>query len=296
MTTTRPLPPVEGVSHRFVDVRGVRLHVAEAGPPGAPPAVLLHGWPQHWYEWRKLIPPLSQEYRVLCPDLRGFGWSQAPARGYGKEQLARDVLALFDELGLEQVRLAGHDWGGWVGFLVCLFAPERVHSYVACNIAHPFATASPRASAAMWRLWYQWAIAAPGLGARAVDSLATRDGAMRRWLGAGPPAWNDAETGIFLDQFAEPDRVRASVQLYRSFQTRDLPAMAFGRYRRLAPLRPPVLMLYGTGDHIIRDVHIEGLERFAPHASLERVDSGHFIVDERPDLVLDRARAHFARE
>jgi pimeloyl-ACP methyl ester carboxylesterase len=295
MTTARPMPTVDGVSHRFVDVRGVRLHVAEAGAPDAPPVVLLHGWPQHWYEWRKLIAPLAGEYRVLCPDLRGLGWSQAPSRGYHKEELARDMLALFDALDLQGVRLAGHDWGGWVGFLLCLFAPERVHSYVACNIAHPFSAATPRATAAMWRLWYQWVIAAPGLGTRAVESFAARDGALRRWLGARPGVWDGTEARAFLDQFDEPERVRASVQLYRTFQTHDLPAMVLGRYRRLAPLRPPVLMLHGTGDYIIREVHIADLERFALQAALERVASGHFIVDERPELVLDSMRAHFAR-
>jgi pimeloyl-ACP methyl ester carboxylesterase len=290
----RPFPPVEGVSHRFVDVRGIRLHVAEAGPTEAPAVVLLHGWPQHWYEWRALVPPLAEEYRVICPDLRGFGWSEAPPGGYGMEELARDVLALFDALELRDVRLGGHDWGGWVGFLVCLFAPERVRAYVALNIAPPFAALTPAAAANQWRLWYQWALAAPVLGPRAVASVAKRDGALRRWLGIGPRTWSDAELHAFLDQLDEPERVRASVQLYRTFQYRDLPAALGGRYRRLAPMRPPLLMLYGTGDHIVRPAHLAGLERFAPRSSIEYVASGHFVVDERPHLVIDRMRAFFA--
>ena len=117
MSTQRPLPDLEGVSHEYVDLPGLRMHVAVAGPADAEPLVLLHGWPQHWYAWRRLIGPLSEHYRVYCPDLRGFGWSDAPAGSYLKAQLAADVIALLDALGLDRVRLAGHDWGGFTGFL-----------------------------------------------------------------------------------------------------------------------------------------------------------------------------------
>ena len=75
--SSRPFPDVPGVTHRFVTVRGVRLHVAEAG--GGDPVLLLHSFPQHWYAWRRVIPLLAGQYRLICPDWRGFGWSEAPA-------------------------------------------------------------------------------------------------------------------------------------------------------------------------------------------------------------------------
>src|SRR5919106_1697015 len=81
------MPEVPGVEHRFVEANGLRMHVAEAGD--GDPVVMLHGWPQHWYEWRHLIPPLAAQYRVICPDLRGLGWTDAPPRGYEKENLAK---------------------------------------------------------------------------------------------------------------------------------------------------------------------------------------------------------------
>jgi len=93
------------VTHRFVTVRGVRLHVAEAG--GGDPVLLLHSFPQHWYAWRRVIPLLAGQYRLICPDWRGFGWSEAPARGYDTASRAADVLALMDALGLYRVRLVG---------------------------------------------------------------------------------------------------------------------------------------------------------------------------------------------
>jgi pimeloyl-ACP methyl ester carboxylesterase len=107
---SRDLPHVDGVEHRFLELPGLRVHVAEAGE--GEPLVMLHGWPQHWYEWRHLIPSLAKRYRVICPDLRGLGWTDAPPSGYEKEELASDVLALLELLGLDRVKLVGHDWGG----------------------------------------------------------------------------------------------------------------------------------------------------------------------------------------
>ena len=95
-----PFPQVPGVMHRFVNIRGVRLHVAEAG--SGDPVVLLHSFPQHWYAWRHVVPLLAGQYRLICPDWRGFGWSQAPARGYDTASRAADVLALMDALGIHK--------------------------------------------------------------------------------------------------------------------------------------------------------------------------------------------------
>src|SRR3954469_2569929 len=118
-------PPVPGVIHEDVDIPGVRVHVALAGAEAAPALVLVHGWPQHWWAWRHVIPALSARYRVIAADLRGHGWSDAPRDGYEKEQPASDLLALLDAMSVEKVIWAGHDWGAWAGTLAALRAPER---------------------------------------------------------------------------------------------------------------------------------------------------------------------------
>src|SRR5438105_4186506 len=156
------LPAVDGVNHRFVEVDGLRTHVAEAG--SGEPVVMLHGWPQNWYAWRRLIPPLAERYRVICPDMRGFGWSAAPAAGYGKEALAMDVGRLLDALELERVRLVGHDWGSILGFLLCVRQPERVDRFLALGGSHLWPRASLRETLAFWRFWYQAAVATPLIG------------------------------------------------------------------------------------------------------------------------------------
>jgi pimeloyl-ACP methyl ester carboxylesterase len=283
------IPDVDGVRHSYRTVGGIRLHVAEAGE--GPALVLLHGWPQHWYVWHKLIPSLSRQYRVICPDLRGLGESDAPARGYDKETMARDIISLLDDLGIERCHLVGHDYG--VGSLVCLFAPDRVERFVALNIALPFARPNVGGMLGAWRLWYQWVLAAPFVGYRTVRRLADNPGVIGAWAGTGR-AWDDDLTRVYSSQLREPSRARASVQFYRTFQLRDLPWMMSGRYRRIG-LRTPTLVLHGLDDRVVRPSNLSVDERSAGRLSVELVEGcGHFIVDERPDLVLDRTLSFFA--
>ena len=117
---------LEGVTHRHVEARGMRFHVAEAGDPQAPPVFLTHGWPQHWWSWRHVIEALAPAYRLIAWDLRGLGWSDpAPDGDYTKTAMAEDLLGLMDALEVERAGLIGHDWGAFSGMIACLKAPER---------------------------------------------------------------------------------------------------------------------------------------------------------------------------
>ncbi len=129
-------PVISGVDHHYVEVRGIRVHVAEAGH--GPPLVLQHGWPQHWYAWHRIILRLGERFHVICPDMRGFGWTDAPAAGYEKEELAEDLLGVCDALGIERFSLGGHDWGGFVAFLAALRSGDRVRRLVLMNTGHAF--------------------------------------------------------------------------------------------------------------------------------------------------------------
>jgi pimeloyl-ACP methyl ester carboxylesterase len=285
------LPHVEGVTHHWVRARGVEFHYAEAGS-GDDVVLCLHGWPQHWYEWRHLMPALADRHRVLALDLRGFGWSEAPRDGYEKENLADDVLAVLDELGLERVKLVGHDWGAWVGFLLCLRAPERFERYLALNILPPWT--SLRAMAPhLWRFWYQWLILTPGIGYRL-----HRSGRFvpKVLVGASTrrEVWDPATLHAFSDTFEEPARARAGVQMYRVFNLREVPAISKGRYAK-AHLKVPTKLLFGTGDAALHHGTLKGYERHADDMQVEKVDGcGHFIADEMPDLVAARALEFFS--
>src|SRR4051812_46281363 len=262
------LPPVPGVRHEMVETPRLRMHVAMAGESG-PPLVLLHGWPQHWFEWRHVIPRLAERYRVFAPDLRGLGWTDAPPRGYEKVELAADVLALLETLRLDSIYLAGHDWGGFAGFLMCLRAPERVRSFVAMSIIHPWLRASGAGALNSWRLWYQWVLATPWLGPSALQrgpGFVMR--LIRMWSPNG--VWSDEELDSFADRLSREDRARASAQYYRTFQTREFVPITSGRYRdqRLAT---PTLLLSGTDDGVVRPELLRGFEPYADDMRLELI-------------------------
>jgi len=284
-------PQVDGVSHRTVWARGLDFHVAEAGS-GEDVVLCLHGWPQHWYEWRHLMPSLADRHRVLAMDLRGFGWSDAPPDGYEKENMADDVLAVLDQLGIERVKLAGHDWGGWIGFLLCLKAPQRFERFLVLNIIHPWVPRE-RMLRNLWRFAYQWMILSPGIGYR----LHRGGRFVPRALVGGSTrkeVWDEATIRAFADNLAEPARARAGVQLYRVMYLQEVRASLRGRYARQR-LTVPTRMLHGAEDPALRPELLAGYERHADDMSVELVaDCGHFIVDERPELVAERARDLFA--
>jgi pimeloyl-ACP methyl ester carboxylesterase len=162
MTAPRPIPDLPGVEHRFIEVAGLRMHVALAGE--GEPLVLMHGWPQHWWQWRHLIPRLATRHRVICPDLRGLGWTQAPADGYRPDVMADDVIGLLDRLGVRRFGLVGHDWGGLIGYLLALRHADRVTGYLVLNTASPFLRPTPRVLLDGARLWHIAANAAPYVG------------------------------------------------------------------------------------------------------------------------------------
>jgi pimeloyl-ACP methyl ester carboxylesterase len=282
------LPHVDGVTHRTVHARGLDFHVAEMGE-GDDVVLYLHGWPQHWYEWRSLMPVLAGAgHRVLAMDLRGFGWSDAPARGYEKENMADDVLAVLDELGLERVKLVGHDWGGWIGFLLALKAPQRFDRYLALNILHPWVTLR-RGAPHLWRFWYQWMILMPGLGYR----LHRGGRFIPRVLVGGSSvkeAWDDETVHAFSDTFTRPDYARAGVQVYRVFNLKEMPAALRSNSFFEQRLTVPTLLLFGEDDFALKPDLLDGYEPYADEMRVERVPGcGHFIADERPDLVAERA-------
>ena len=286
------MPHVEGVRHEFLDLNGVRIHVAEAGPPDAQPVLLLHGWPQHWFMWRDVIGDLKSDFRLLIPDLRGFGWSDAPGHGYDTGTFAADQLALLDALEIDRAHVIGHDWGGWTTLFICMSSPERFERAVVCNSPHPWPRIRPQLIAQAWRTWYTLANAAPWLGARL-----HRRGSWVKWIltwGSANGTFSEAELEEFADSFREPGRAAMAVHLYRHYLKQ------FARLGREVPgtaprLTVPTLLLFGERDPLVTRHLLPGFERRADAGRLEFVpDAGHFIVDEKPRLVAARAREHFA--
>lgn len=289
---TLTMPQVDGITHRDVTVRGIRLHVAEGGPLDAPPVLLLHGWPQHWWMWRDILVELARDHRVITPDLRGLGWSDAPKTGYVKQELADDNLALLDALGLDRVGLIGHDWGAFTGFLMCLTAPERIGSFLACSIPHLWPPAERPTLRRLSQFWYQAVLATPGLG-----QATMRQGYFTRrvlTVARSHGRYTDYEMAQFVDVLKQGPRALATAQYYRSFLLHELKPLASGAFHS-RPLATRTLMLWGRRDPILQGAKDDEHRRYAPEMEIEWVpDTGHFLPEERPGLVVERARALFA--
>jgi pimeloyl-ACP methyl ester carboxylesterase len=283
-----PLPSLPGVEHEYFDLpTGVRVHVALAGPADAPRVLALHGWPQHWWMWRKVLALAGDRVRIAMPDMRGFGWSGWPADGdFTKPRLADDAVAVLDALGWERATLAGHDWGGVTSFLVAVREPSRVSSLLVCSAPHPWQP-PVRVLRNLWRFAYQLPIAAPVVGSELM-----KDGRLvaRMMLAAGPRGtFTRDEIETYVDVIRQPDAARASERLYRSFLLRD--AGALGGLVRGRKLEMPTRLLCGTREPLGTDL-VQGLERHGADATVELVEgAGHWLPEERPELVAERLLA-----
>lgn len=286
-----PPPDLPGIRHRDVDVGGLRLHVAESGPEAAAPLLLVHGWPQHWWCWHRVAPLLAERFRCLMVDLRGFGWSEAPPDGYEKERLARDLIAVLDGLGLERAGYAGHDWGAYCGFLVALRAPERLTGLVALSIPHPWPSRRDRLNP--WRLAgfaYQLPLSTPP-----VARWLMRAGLTRRILSREPAdAFSPADVELYDSVMRTEQGARVTNAMYRTFLLRELPSVMRGRYSD-AHLSVPTRLIVGERDPIVRGADLGGYEPHASDMTVERVPgAGHFLPEERPDVVAARIGDLFA--
>lgn len=259
------------MEHLTVRVSGAAFHVVRIGE--GRPLVLLHGWPEFWATWEPVMQRLAGRFALVAPDLRGFGASAAPVGRYEKDALARDVVGLMDVLGVERWIQVGHDWGGFVAWLIALQEPARVERLVALSIIDPWYRME-RSPLALARYWYQVPIVTPGVN-RLFAPLAPR--IMAR-IGAAP--FSDEDARIYGAPYQDTAHVRAAAALYRTFALSEI-----GRWSHLRA-EVPVTVATGTEDPVITPERITGAQ--ADDLRVEVLQgAGHFIPEERPDEVAD---------
>jgi pimeloyl-ACP methyl ester carboxylesterase len=297
-TASLPAPPdIDGAVQRTVtiqtaDAGPLDVHLYEAG--AGPPVLLLHGWPQDAWSWNRVIPRLADRYRLIAPDLRGFGRSGAPGFGYDGVTFGADAVALLDALEIERAHLVGHDWGGFAAFAAGIAAPERFASMVVLNTIPPWVQPSPRLALELWRTWYVFVFA--GFGERIVRDRPGFLARMMRADGVGEQGMTRAEAAGYAERLRRPESARATALLYRSY-VRSFKAVLVER--RFADLRlaVPTRFLFGTADKAVSHRMIAGVERHCDDIEVELVpDSGHFIAEEKPELVAARAADLFERQ
>jgi pimeloyl-ACP methyl ester carboxylesterase len=286
------------VRHSQITANGIELHVAEAGPEDGPPVVLLHGFPELWYSWRHQLPALADAgYRVIAPDLRGYGESSVPleVEAYDMASLCGDVVGLLDGVSAERAVVVGHDWGAFVGWHLALAHPERVAAVGGLSV--PFVPRAPAPPIGLMRtglgedfyiVWFQQ----PGLA----DEALGRD--VRRTLTTSKQ-WT-AEWGAADDQPRRPDWLtEEDLRLYVESFERTGFAGGLNYYRNIdrnwelgAPLadrriEQPALFITGSRDPVRRFMPAEAMDGWV--TDLREIviieGAGHWVQQERPEEV-----------
>jgi pimeloyl-ACP methyl ester carboxylesterase len=197
-----------------------------------------------------------------------------------------------DVLGIERVKVIGHDWGGWTAMLLGLLHADRIEQMIVCNAFHPWPPplTLKLVRGQAWRSWYAYTLATPGLGPWALRRAGIAKEILRRGNVRTPFTEHDIDD--YMTRFRDPARAQGVSRLYRYLQ-RAAREVLMGRWRSHR-LTVPTLHLFGERDRYISKHVLPGFERYADDMRLELVhDCGHFIVDERPDLVVARARELF---
>jgi pimeloyl-ACP methyl ester carboxylesterase len=296
------------VEHRFVDTNGIRLHCAVDGD--GPLVVFLHGFPESSYSWRHQMAALAPRFRVVAPDLRGYGDSDKPERveAYDLKELVADVAGLIEAFGEKWAVIVGHDWGGGVAWQFAVDRPQMTRRLVVMNCPHPaifseHLRSNPRQLAKSWYMFFFQIPWLPetllGLNGAWPVANAIRSSAVRK------DAITDEDLARAREAASRPGALRAAINYYRAvFRSEEAQAGLPPWLRRFihgdaAPvptrLRPedwpkvtaPTLLIWGEQDVALAKELALGLERVvsAPFEVKYIPDSGHWVQQEAADEV-----------
>ena len=274
------LPP--GCEEGYLTANGTRLHYVTAG--AGPLVLLLHGFPQFWYAWRRQLPALAQRFRAVALDLRGYNLSDKPAHGYDIMTLSDDIRGAIEALGEREAALVGHDWGGLVAWATAIRAPESVSRLAILNAPHPaVALHHSRSFAQMRRSRYIAFFQLRGLAERAI---AAHDyDAIRHVFRADDPsgAWlSDADLERYVAAICRPGALESALAYYRALPRAN-------SYFTLSPMRilpMPTLVLWGELDRALGPELLEGLDRWVSDLRVRRFPTAtHWLNEQEPEQV-----------
>lgn len=272
-------------SHQMAEVNGVKIHFVKGGT--GEPLVLLHGFPQTWYEWHRMMPALAEHYTVIAPDLRGMGASSKPASGYDSQTVARDIYEIIRQLGFEKVFIAGHDVGAPVAVAYAENYPEDVRRLVVIEGAK-----MPDASQIPPQYWHMNFHAEPDIA----EALITgRERLYLSWFfrkfGYNPAAFTDDDIDEYVRWYSEVGAMRAALQHYRNRQ----PDSAEKHESQSQRLEMPILAI--GGEHSMGSGVEMMMRGFASDVRGSVIkDCGHWIAEEQPEELTNQLLDFFGEE
>ncbi|WP_034270518.1 alpha/beta fold hydrolase [Actinospica robiniae] len=280
-----PLHDLAGFVHRQVDADGVRLHAVEGGRTSGPALVLLAGFPQTWWAWRRVMQSLADRFHVIAIDLPGQGHSERPERDYDTHTVAGTVQAAVRALGVSNYWLAAHDIGAWVAFSLALGFEDRLHGVALIDAGIPGITLPEAIALDPDRAWKTWHFAFHLVPELPETLLAGREREYVGWFlkmkALSPDAFDDAELDHYAAAVAADGGLRASLAYYR-----DAAESARRNHEALKRRRLAVPVLGISSSHGSIPDMAASLSPWAEHVSGVIVpDAGHFIPDEQPEAV-----------
>jgi pimeloyl-ACP methyl ester carboxylesterase len=281
-------------SHHRAAVNGLTLHYVEAGDRDRDCVVLLHGWPETGYAWRHVLPLIAGRYRVVVPDLRGFGASGKPATGYDMASFAADIHALLDYLGIASAHVVGQDFGATTGYTMAATWPDRVRSLTVLDMVLPgFGLENAVGfSAAGWGLWHLPFHAQPDVPEMLI---AGHEHEYIAWFfrtySYNPAAMGPDDVEVYAASLREAGGARGAFGVYRAlFQSAEQNRALAARGK----LAMPVLALGGVAS--IGPGVGECMRQVAANVAAEVVpECGHWVCEERPAWLAERLLAFFER-
>jgi pimeloyl-ACP methyl ester carboxylesterase len=288
-------------THRTVSANGTRFHVASIGD--GPLVLLLHGFPEFWWTWRtQLVSLAAAGYRAVAADLRGYGGSDKPPRGYDLITAAADAAGLIRALGEANAAVVGHDWGGLVAWTLASYFPKSARRLAVVSMAHPLQLRTALAgsplritrslsgappSGAAKRGGYPLAFQLPLFPERLLvrDSAALVGSILSSW---SAPGWPDEETArVYQRAMRIPPVAHTSLEYPRWFVRSAFrpDGLRYARHMR-SPIAVPTLHLHGTLDPCVPPQTARGAGRYveAPYRWKIIDGAGHFPHEERPEL------------
>ncbi len=285
------MPSTTGITHHTAALSAVRMHYVTAGQGF--PVVLLHGWPQTWYEWRGIIERLAPHYRIIAPDLRGLGDTSRPVDGYDKHTIAEDVHELLQQtLGIDRCYLVGHDWGGPVAYDLAAHHPALINKLAIIDVTIP-GDGGPDISQGGKR-WHHAFNRTPELPEALCEGReAVYLGWFYRTFAHRPEAIDEQAQREFLRCYSQPGAMAAGFAYYRNVP-KDIAYNEALIARVKLPM--PVLALGGAESWGRRMEVLESMRRVATDVRGGMIaDAGHFVPEEQPDALARELLAFFNR-
>ncbi|HUS09993.1 MAG TPA: alpha/beta hydrolase [Pyrinomonadaceae bacterium] len=276
------------ITQAYADVNGIRLHYAESGG-GNNLVILLHGFPEFWYSWRKQLEALSEGFHAVAPDMRGYNLSDKPRRveDYRIEKLVADVIGLIDHFGAEQAAIVGHDWGAGVAWAVAQKHPGRVSKLAVLQVP---LLAAWRANLTLKQLalsWYMFFFQIPRLPEWLIARQNFRiiERTFQQKVGR-KHSFTQQDVERYKEAARQPGALTGALNYYRAnLFARLFPRkQASDRQHRNRGIQIPTLFIYGEKDSAIIPATVRGLEKYidADYREVRIPDSGHWVQNEAP--------------